>query len=117
MKLHGKARMLRIHFGEDDQWQGRPLYQAIVERCRQLDIAGATVLRGIEGYGASTIIRRSNLFHFSSDAPILVQIVDTEENIQRLIPELDAMVEEGLVAMSDVEVIKYVHQEGQHPQR
>jgi len=112
MKLEGKAKMLRIHFGEDDQWQGKPLYMAIVERCRKLDIAGATVYRGIAGYGASTIIRRSHLFHFSSDAPILVQVIDTAENIQRLIPVLDEMVQEGLIAVSDVEVIKYVHQEG-----
>jgi hypothetical protein len=117
MKLEGKAKMLRIHFGEDDKWQGRPLYEAIVERCRKLDIAGATVLRGIEGYGASTMIRRSHLLHFSSDAPILVEVVDTEDNIQRLIPALDEMVAEGLIAMSDVEVIKYVHQHGEHPQR
>ena len=117
MKLEGKAKMLRIHFGEDDQWQGRPLYQAIVERCRKLDIAGATVYRGIQGYGASTIIRRSHLFHLSSEAPILVQIIDTEENIQRLIPALDEMVAEGLIAMSDVEVIKYVHQQGEQLQK
>ncbi|MFZ1136649.1 MAG: DUF190 domain-containing protein [Candidatus Korobacteraceae bacterium] len=116
MKLEGNAKMLRIHFGEDDQWHGRPLYQAIVERCRKLDIAGATVYRGIQGYGASTMIRRSHLFHLSSEAPILVQIIDTEENIQRLIPALDEMVAEGLIAMSDVEVIKYVHQEGQRSQ-
>ncbi len=116
MKLEGKAKMLRIHFGEDDQWHGRPLYQAIVERCRKLDIAGATVYRGIEGYGASTMIRRSHLLHFSSDAPILVQIIDTAENIQRLLPALDEMVQEGLIAMSDVEVIKYVHQEGRRSQ-
>jgi len=112
MKLQGKAKMLRIHFGENDQWQGRPLYQVIVERCRKLDIAGATVYRRIEGYGASTIIRRSHLFRFSTDAPILVHIIDTAENIQRLLPVLDEMVQEGLIAMSDVEVIKYVHQEG-----
>jgi len=116
MKLEGKAKMLRIHFGEDDKWQGRPLYEAIVERCRKLDIAGATVYRGIEGYGASTMIRKSHLLRFSSDAPILVQIIDTEENILRLIPALDEMVAEGLIATSDVEVIKYVHQEGKHPQ-
>jgi PII-like signaling protein len=115
MKLEGKAKMLRIHFGEDDQWQGRPLYQAIVERCRTLDIAGAAVYRGIQGYGASTIIRRSYLLHLSSEAPILVQIIDTEENIQRLLPALDEMVAEGLIAMSDVEVIKYVHQQGEQP--
>ncbi len=116
MKLVGKAKMLRIHFGEDDQWQGRPLYQAIVERCRTLDIAGATVFRGIEGYGASTMIRKSHLFRLSSDAPILVQIIDNEEKIQRLLPALDEMVAEGLIATSDVEVIKYVHQKGEHPQ-
>jgi uncharacterized protein len=112
MKLEGRAKMLRIYFGEDDRWQGRPLYEAIVERCRKLDIAGATVFRGIAGYGASTIVRRSHLLHFSADAPILVQIIDTAENIQRLLPALDEMVREGLIAMSDVEVIKYVHQDG-----
>ena len=112
MKLEGKAKMLRIHFGEDDQWHGRPLYEAIIQRCRELDIAGATVYRGIQGYGASTIIRRRHLLSFSADAPILVQIIDTAENIQRLLPALDEMVQEGLIAMSDVEVIKYVHQGG-----
>jgi uncharacterized protein len=96
---------------------GPPAVPAIVERCRQLDIAGATVYRGIQGYGASTIIRRSHLLHLSSEAPILVQIIDTEENIQRLIPALDEMVAEGLIAMSDVEVIKYVHQQGEQPQK
>ena len=115
MKLQGQAKMLRIHFGEDDKWEGRPLYEAIVERCRQLDIAGATVFRGIEGYGASTLIHRSHPFRFSSsDSPILVQVIDTAEKIQKLLPELDAMVSEGLIAMSDVEVIKYVHQNGEH---
>jgi hypothetical protein len=117
MKLEGIGKMLRIHFGEDDQWHGRPLYQAVVERCRQLDIAGATVYRGIEGYGASTIIRRSHLLRFSPDAPILVQIIDTEENVKRLVPVVDEMVTEGLIVISDVDVIKYAHQDGQHPQR
>ena len=117
MKLQGKAKMLRIHFGEDDKWKGQPLYQAIVERCRHLDIAGATVLRGIEGYGASTMIRRRHLLSFSADAPILVQVIDTEENIRRLLASLEEMTFDGLVAISDVEVIKYVHQQGEHPQR
>jgi uncharacterized protein len=117
MKLEGKAKMLRVHFGEDDQWHGRPLYQAIVERCRELDIAGATVLRGIEGYGASTRIRRRHLLQFSPDAPILVQVIDTDANIRRLLPALDEMVSEGLIAISDVEVVKYVHQSGVHPQQ
>ena len=112
MKLEGKARMLRIHFGESDKWQGKPLYRAIVEKCRELDIAGATVLRGIEGYGASTRIHKSHLLSFSSDAPVMVSVIDFEDKIQRLLPHLDHMVDEGLIAMSEVEVIKYVHQEG-----
>jgi PII-like signaling protein len=111
MKLEGKARMLRIHFGEDDRWRNQPLYQAIVEKCRELDIAGATVFRGIEGYGASTLIHRSHLL-WSSDRPIMVSVVDTEPNINKLLPVLDEMVAEGLIAISDVEVIKYVHQDG-----
>lgn len=112
MKLEGKARMLRIHFGEDDKWHNKPLYHAIVEKCRELDIAGATVFRGIEGYGASTLIHRPHLLSFSSDAPIMVSVIDTEEKIRMLIPTLDEMVDEGLIAISDVEVIKYVHQDG-----
>jgi uncharacterized protein len=112
MKLQGQAKMLRIHFGEDDQWNGRPLYEAIVYKCRELDIAGATVYRGIEGYGASTLIRRSHIFSMTGDSPVMVQVIDTAEKIQTLLPSLDGMVSEGLIAMSDVEVIKYTHQDG-----
>jgi uncharacterized protein len=112
VKLAGKAKMLRIHFGEDDKWNGKPLYRAIVEKCRELDIAGATVFRGIKGYGASTLIHRSHLLSFSSDAPIMVSVIDSEEKVQRLLPHLDEMVREGLIAISEVEVIKYVHQGG-----
>jgi PII-like signaling protein len=112
MKLEGKAKMLRIHFGENDKWAGKPLYQAIVEKCRELDIAGATVFKGTEGYGASTLIRRSHLLSFSSDCPVMVSVIDSEEKLQKLMPALDAMVREGLIAMSDVEVIRYVHEEG-----
>jgi uncharacterized protein len=112
MKLSGQAKMLRIHFGEDDKWKDKPLYRAIVEKCRELDIAGATVFRGIEGYGASTLIHRSHLLSFSSDAPIMVSVIDSEEKIRTLVPFLDAMVDEGLIALSEVEVIKYVHQDG-----
>jgi uncharacterized protein len=111
MKLEGKAKMLRIHFGEDDRWHDKPLYEAIVIKCRELDIAGATVFRGIEGYGASTLIHKRHLLR-SSDRPIMVSVIDTEEKIRSLIPALDKMVDEGLIAMSEVEVIRYVHQDG-----
>jgi uncharacterized protein len=111
MKLEGKAKMLRIHFGEDDRWHDKPLYEAIVIKCRELDIAGASVFRGIEGYGASTLIHKRHLLR-SSDRPIMVSVIDTEEKIRSLIPALDEMVDEGLIAMSEVEVIRYVHQDG-----
>jgi len=115
MKLEGKAKMLRIHFGESDKWRGKPLYQAIVEKCRELDIAGATVYRGVEGYGASSRIHREHLLR-SSDLPIMVSVIDTEQNIGKLIPVLDEMVDEGMIATSDVEVIRYVHQGGERSQ-
>ena len=112
MKLEGKAKMLRVYFGEDDKWNGKPLYRAIVEKCRELDIAGATVLRGVAGYGASTLIHRPHVFSLSHDAPLMVSVVDAEEKIQKLIPFLDEAVADGLIAISEVEVIKYVHQDG-----
>jgi uncharacterized protein len=112
MKLAGKAKMVRIHFGENDTWLEKPLYRVIVEKCRELDIAGATVFRGIEGYGASTLIHRPHLLSFSSDAPVMVSVIDSEEKIQQLMPHLEQMIREGLIAISDVEVIRYVHQDG-----
>lgn len=111
MKLEGSAQMLCIHFGEDDKWHDRPLYEAIEAECRELDIAGATVFRGIEGYGASALIHKAHLLR-SSDRPIVVSVIDTAQNIQKLLPVLDKMVDDGLIAMSEVEVIRYVHQEG-----
>jgi len=90
MKLEGKAKMLRIHFGEDDKWQNKALYEAIVIKCRELDIAGATVFRGIEGYGASTLIHKRHVL-FSSDRPIMVTVIDTEEKVSKLIPALDVL--------------------------
>jgi hypothetical protein len=110
MKLEGKAKMLRVYFGEDDKWNGKPLYRAIVEKCRELDIAGATVLRGIAGYGASTLIHRTHVLSLSHDAPVMVSVVDSEDKIQALLPFLDEVVHDGLIAVSEVEVIKYVHQ-------
>jgi uncharacterized protein len=110
MKLGGKAKMLRIYFGENDKWNGKALYQAIVEKCRDLDIAGTTILRGVAGYGASTLIHRSHVLSFSHDCPVMVSIVDSEEKIQKRIPFLDEAVDERLIATSEVEVIKYVYQ-------
>jgi uncharacterized protein len=108
--LSGRAKMIRIHFGEDDRWEGKPLHEAIVEEARRMDLAGATAYRGIEGYGASTRIHRKHAFA-SSDLPIMVAVVDTEENIARFLPVVEQMVSDGLIAISDVEVIRYTHRE------
>lgn len=106
MKDQFEARMLRVHFGEGDKWQGKPLHEAIVAKCQELGLAGAIVYRGIEGYGTSTRIHHSSHWKLSRDAPIMVSIIDREEQINKLIPHLDAMVEEGLIAMSRVDVIR-----------
>lgn len=114
MKLSGSAKMIRVHFGEDDRWQNKPLYEAIVEAARREDLAGATVYRGIEGYGASSRIHRKHLLT-SSDLPVVVCIVDEAEKIQRFLPILEAMISDGLIAISDVEVIRYTHREAAKP--
>lgn len=107
MKEQFSARMLRVHIGEADRWQGKPLHEAIVAKCMELGLAGATVYKGIEGFGASTRLHHASHFTFSSDAPIQLTVIDREEQFEKLIPHLDAMVEEGLIAMSRVEVIRY----------
>jgi PII-like signaling protein len=107
MKEQFTARMLRVHFGEDDRWKGKPLHEAILGRCVELGIAEAMVLRGIEGYGSASRIRTSSHWLHSKDAPIQISIIDTEEQICRLTPFLDEMVEEGLIAASTVEVFRY----------
>jgi PII-like signaling protein len=110
MTLNGRATMIRIHFGEDDRWEGRPLYEAIVQEARRQDLAGATVYRGIEGYGASSRIHRKHLLT-SSDLPVMVCVIDETPKIEAFLPTLERMVGEGLIAISDVEVIRYTHRD------
>src|ERR1039458_81245 len=100
MKEQFQARMLRIHFGESDKWNGKPLYEAILSKCQDLGIAGATVYRGIEGYGASTRIHHASHWKFSRAAPVQLRVNDPERPIAKLVPPLDEMVQDGLVAMS-----------------
>lgn len=107
MKQEFSARMLRIHFGEDDKWQGKPLHEVILAKCRELGIAEAIVYRGIEGFGTASRIRHASHWRLSKDAPIQVSVIDTEEQIARLVPFLDGVVEEGLVAASTVDVVRY----------
>ena len=106
MTLPVRSKMIRIHFGEDDRWNGKPLHEAIVEEARRHDLAGATAYRGIEGYGASSRIHRRHLLT-SADLPIMVCIVDEASRIEAFLPALERMVDEGLIAISDVEVVRY----------
>jgi len=109
MRLVGKAKMLRIHIGADDKWEGAPLHEAIVKRARQLDIAGATVYRGVMGYGAHKRLHKHKPFALSQDDPMMVAVVDTEEKVDKLLAAVDGMVTGGcLIAISDVTVVKYV---------
>ncbi len=107
MKEQFQAQMLRIHFGEGDKWRSKPLHEAILDKCHELGLAEAIVYRGIEGYGTSTRIRHANHWKFSKDAPIMLSIIDTEEQIAKLVPYLDEMIDEGLIATSRVDVIRY----------
>lgn len=105
--LQGKAKMMRIFIGEDDRWHGKPLHSAIVESLRAHDIAGVTVYRGIQGYGAHRRFHRERRMSLSSDQPIMLSVIDEEAKIRAYLPLLEEMVHEGLVVLSDVDVIKY----------
>jgi PII-like signaling protein len=104
MRTTKPAKLLRLHFGESDQYRGKPLYEAIVNRCKELKMAGATVFRGIEGFGESAEIHRHHVIR--KDQPIVVTIVDTAENLARLIPEVEEMMDTGMIATSDVECLR-----------
>jgi hypothetical protein len=103
MRQEYPAKLLRIHISEGDRFQGKPLYEAIVAQCREWKIAGATVLRGLEGYGETAAMHRSHLHH---DQPILISIVDSAENLARLVPVVEEMMATGLMAVSDVQVVR-----------
>ena len=107
MKLAGEGKLLRIFIGESDTWHGKPLYQAIVERLREEGLAGATVLRGIEGFGASSRLHTARILRLSEDLPLVIEVVDDQDKIARALPVLDEMVTEGLVTLERVEVIAY----------
>jgi PII-like signaling protein len=107
VKIEGEGRLLRIFIGESDTWQGRPLYQAIVQRVREEGLAGATVVRGIEGFGADSRLHTSRILRLSQDLPVVIEIVDTTDQIERVLPMLDDMVGEGMVTLERVHVVAY----------
>ena len=111
MKIEGPGKLLRIFIGESDRWHGRALAEAIVLMLREEGLAGATVVRGIEGFGADSRIHTAHILRLSEDLPIVIEVVDREERIRSVLPKLDDMVQEGLVCVADVDIVMYRHSE------
>jgi PII-like signaling protein len=107
MQIPQQALLLRIFFGEDDKFGSSPLYEAIVLKARELHLAGATVLRGPMGFGKSSRLHTSKILRLSEDLPLVIEIVDSEENINRFLPILDQMMTSGLITLEKVQVLKY----------
>ncbi|MGR3309976.1 MAG: DUF190 domain-containing protein [Candidatus Brocadiales bacterium] len=107
MKIPEDAKLLRIFIGESDRWKGKPLFEAIVQRARKDGLAGATVLKGFEGFGAHSRMHTAKILCLSEDLPIVIEIVDSEEKIEAFLSVLDEMVKEGLVTLEKVRIIKY----------
>jgi PII-like signaling protein len=107
VKLEGEGKLVRIFIGESDKHGRKPLYQAIVEMLRKEGMAGATVLRGIEGFGATSRLHTARILRLSEDLPIVIEVADTAERIEAIMPKLDEMVTEGLVTLERVEVVTY----------
>jgi PII-like signaling protein len=106
-RLTGRALRLTVLVGENDTWHHKPLYSEIVHRAHAAGLAGASVFRGVEGFGASSLIHTSRLLSLSEDLPVAVVIVDTEPRVRAFLPQLDELVTEGLVTLDDCEVIRY----------
>jgi len=109
MKLPDEGKLLRIFIGETDNHKGKPLYEAIVLKAREMNLAGASVFRGIMGYGATSRIHSIKLLRLSEDLPVMIEIVDIEDNINKILPFLDDTVKEGLITLENVRIIKYRH--------
>lgn len=107
MKIPTEGFLLRVFIGESDKWHGTPLYEAIVLKARELHLAGATVLRGPMGFGANSRLHTTKIMRLSEDLPMIVEIVDSKEKIDELMPHIDDMVQEGLVTLERVTIIKY----------
>src|SRR5690242_3831162 len=107
-RLTGGALRLTVHIGENDTWHHKPLYAEIVHRAHAAGLAGASVFRGIEGFGASSVVHTSRLLSLSEDLPVAIVVVDTEDRVRAFLPQLDELVAEGLVILDDCEVIRYV---------
>ena len=109
MKLPEEGMLLRVFIGQADKYEGKPLYEQIVLKARQLGLAGATVIRGLMGFGADSRMHQAKILRLSEDLPIVIELVDTEEKLNKLLPFIDETVTEGLVTLEKIRVIKYRH--------
>lgn len=109
MTITENGVLLRAFIGESDRFEGKPLHEAIVQKVRELGLAGATVLRGSEGFGAHSVVHKTALLEMSTDLPIVIEVVDTDQNIQRLLPHVERMVREGMVTLEYVQILMYRH--------
>ncbi len=109
MKLPYESQLVRIFIGESDRYHGRPLHEAVVQKAREMGMAGATVVHGVMGFGAHSRMHSARILRLSEDLPIIIEIVDKPERIEALLPELDEMIGEGLVTLENVKVIAYRH--------
>src|SRR3990167_808899 len=107
MKIPSDGKLLRIFIGERDKWHGQPLYEAIIHLAKKQGMAGATAVKGFMGFGAKSHMHTAKLLRLSEDLPIVIEIVDSEEKINKFLPHLDTMVEEGLITLEKVNVIMY----------
>lgn len=107
MRLEGTGKLLRIFIGEGDRWKGQPLHTALLGELRARGFAGATVIKGIEGFGGHSIVHAARVFDLSADLPVVIEVVDTEDRVRSLVPLLDEMMSEGLVTLETVEIIRY----------
>ena len=106
-KFEGERTLMRIHIGESDKWHGKPLYEAIVEMLRKETFSGATVLRGVGGFGSSSVYHTDKLLRLSQDLPVVLEVIETQERIEQILPRLDEMVDGGLITLEKVRVILY----------
>ena len=111
MKLEGEGLLVRIFIGESDRWEGGPLYEAIVQCAREKGLAGATVLRGLEGFGAHNLIHSARTQRLAEDLPIVIEIVDAQEKVDAFLPAVEELVTEGLVTLEAVRILRYVSPE------
>jgi PII-like signaling protein len=106
-RFRGERTLMRVFIGESDKYQGKPLYEALLERFRKKGLAGATVLRGIAGFGASSKVHTDTVLRLSLDLPLIIEVVETEETIQQVLPDLDEMIGGGLITLERANVILY----------